>query len=234
MRHLNMAIVLLHVLEALQVQRQDHGQLLHAHPLLGLLVAAAVVALELVIAAQRLRVAEAAQAVRDGRVLVHVHLQVEEVLVLAAHRLAVQAARLTREDALEYLVHERGLRLALARLYAHARERSVVVVEAVVGRSWLLARVPFGQNDFVNVVDQEVEELVRVLLHVVVELLLLLPQARNELLRGDRAHLLLLRRDAVEQVGQACEQRLFGALVLGLVVQDLVPERLAEVERLQH
>lgn len=49
-----------------------------------------------------------------------------------------------------------------------------------------------------------------------------------------RADFLFLRGDAVEQVGQACEQRLFRPLVLRLVLQHLVPERLAEVERLQH
>lgn len=110
MRHLNMPIILLHILEALQVQCQYHWQLLHAHPLLGLLVAAAVVALELVVAAQRLRVAEAAQAMRDAGVLIDIHLQIEEVLILAAHRLAVQAARLAGENTLEDLVHPRRLR----------------------------------------------------------------------------------------------------------------------------
>lgn len=54
-------------------------------PLLGLLLAAAVLAVVLVLAAQGLRVAEAPEAVGDGRVLAHVHRQVEEVLVLAAH-----------------------------------------------------------------------------------------------------------------------------------------------------
>lgn len=73
MRDLNVAIV--HVLEAFQVQRQDNWQLLHAHPLLSLLIAATVVALEFIITAQRLRVAEASQTVRNRRVLVHVHLE---------------------------------------------------------------------------------------------------------------------------------------------------------------
>lgn len=69
--------------------------------LLSLLIAATVVALELIITAQRLGVAEASQTVRNRGVLVHVHLQVEEVLILAAHRLAVQATRLTGQDTLE-------------------------------------------------------------------------------------------------------------------------------------
>lgn len=116
MRHLDMPIELLHVLEALQVQGQYHGQLLDAHSLLRLLVATAVVALELVVRAKGFRVAEAAQAMRDRRVLVHVHLQIEEVLVLAAHGLAVQTARLRREDPLKDLVHPGGLRVGSIRL----------------------------------------------------------------------------------------------------------------------
>lgn len=86
------------------MQSQDHGQLLNPHPLLRLLVTAAVVALELVLAAQSLCVAEAAQAVRDAGVEVHVNLQVEEVFVLAADRLAIEAARLAGEDSLEDLM----------------------------------------------------------------------------------------------------------------------------------
>lgn len=73
--HLDVAVVLLHVLEPLEVQRQDERQLLDAHALLRLLVAAARVALELVVVAERLRVAEALQAVSDAGVLVHVHLE---------------------------------------------------------------------------------------------------------------------------------------------------------------
>jgi len=58
-------VELLHVLETLEMQGQDHGQLLHPHSLLGLLVTAAVVALELVVRAKGLRVAKAPQAVRN-------------------------------------------------------------------------------------------------------------------------------------------------------------------------
>ncbi len=66
-----------------------------------LLVRAARVALELVVAAERLRIAEVPEAPGDGGVLLHVDAQVEEVLVLARHRLAVQAAGLARQDTLE-------------------------------------------------------------------------------------------------------------------------------------
>jgi len=84
------------------------------------------------------------------------------------------------------------------------------------------------------VVDQEVEELVGILLHIVVELLLLLAQPCDELLGRNGAHLLLLRGNAVEEIRQAGEQRLLGPLVLGLVLQDLLAKWLAEVEGLQH
>lgn len=107
MRYLDVAIVLFHVFETLQMQRQNHGQLLDAHPFLGLLVAAAVVALELVVAAQRLCVAEASQTVCDARVLVNVYLQVEKVLVFAADRFAVEATRFAGQNSLEYFVHPR-------------------------------------------------------------------------------------------------------------------------------
>lgn len=133
-----------------------------------------------------------------------------------------------------------GLRAPVALADARRRRRRGAKAQAiggggVAGRGGgVLAGAPLGQDDLVDVVDEEVEELVRVLLHIVVKLLLLLPQPRDELLRGNRAHLLLLRRYAVEQVGQACQQRLLGALVLRLVLQHLVPERLAEVEGLQN
>lgn len=91
-----MPIVLLHVLEPLEVQCEDHGQLLHAHPLLRLLVTTTVIALKFVLTTQCLCITEAAQTVRYARVLLHVHLQVEEVLVDAAHRLAIQTSRFAR------------------------------------------------------------------------------------------------------------------------------------------
>lgn len=95
MRHFNVTIVLLHIFEAFQVQRQNHWKLLDSHSFLRLLIATAIVALELVIAAQRLRIAEASQTMCDAGVLIDVHLKVEKVLVFAADRFAVQAARFT-------------------------------------------------------------------------------------------------------------------------------------------
>ena len=51
-------------------------------------------------------------------------------------------------------------------------------------------------------------------------LTVLLPQAGDELLGGDDPHLLLLRGDAVEEVGQAGEQRL---LTPGLYLHTHTP-----------
>lgn len=100
MRDLDVPVVLLHVLEPLEMEREYHRQLLHPHPLLRLLVTTTVIALELILTTQCLCVAEAAQAVRDARVLLHVHLQVEEMFVDAAHSLTVEASRLARQDTL--------------------------------------------------------------------------------------------------------------------------------------
>ena len=62
----------------------------------------------------------------------------------------------------------------------------------------------------------------------------LLPEPRDKLLGRDGADFLLLRGDRVEEVGEAGEKRLLAPLVLRLVLQHLVAERLAEVEGLQH
>lgn len=94
--------------------------------------------------------------------------------------------------------------------------------------------IPFGQYDLIDVIDQKVEELVGILLHIVIELLLLLSQPGYELFGRNRAHLLLLRGNAVEQIRQTRQQRLLGPLVLGLVLKDLLAEWLAKVEGLQH
>lgn len=83
-------------------------------------------------------------------------------------------------------------------------------------------------------IDQKVKELMCILLHVIVEFLLLLAQTRYKLLRRNRTDLLLLRGNAIEEISKAREQRLLGPLVLGLVLEDLLAEWLAEVEGLQH
>ena len=74
----------------------------------------------------------------------------------------------------------------------------------------------------------------------------LLPQPRDELFRRDSAHFLLLRGDRVEEVREAGEEGLLAAvgpghgggglvgLALGLVLEDLLAEGLAEVECLDH
>lgn len=108
-RDLDVPVVLFHVLEAFQVQSEDHGQLLDPHPLLRLLVTAAVITLEFIITTQGLCITETPQTVGNTRVLFYVDLEVEEVLVFAADRLAVQTARLARQDTLEYLVDPRRL-----------------------------------------------------------------------------------------------------------------------------
>lgn len=96
MRHFYVPVILLHVLEPLQVQCEYHRQFLNPHPLLRLLVTTTVITLELIFTTQCLCVAEAAQTVRNARVLFDVHLQIKEVLVDAAHRLAVEAPRFAR------------------------------------------------------------------------------------------------------------------------------------------
>jgi hypothetical protein len=95
MRNFYMAIVLLHVLESLQLERKDHWELLHPHPLLRLLIATAIITLKLIITTEGFGIAEASEAMSDGRVLVDVDLQIEEVFVFAADRLAIQTPRLT-------------------------------------------------------------------------------------------------------------------------------------------
>lgn len=126
------------------------------------------VALELVFTTKRLCVTEAAQAVRDAGVLLDVDLQVEEVLVDAAHCLAVEAARLARQDALEDLL-DPGRLLGIVR---RAILAGAFRLDVVRGGVLLLS---FGEYDLADAVDEEIEELVSVLLHVIIELLLFLP-----------------------------------------------------------
>lgn len=82
-------------------------------------------------------------------------------------------------------------------------------------------------------VYQKIQELVRILLHVVVEFFLLLAQPGNELLGCYRADLLLLGCYTIEQVSQTGQQRFLRAFVFGLILKNLLPEWPAEVERLQ-
>lgn len=105
MRYFYMAIILLHVLEALQLQRKNHRQLFDSHPLLRLLVRAAVITLKFIITTEGFSVAEASQAMRNRRVLINVDLEIEEVFVFAADGLAVETSSFAGEDALEDFVH---------------------------------------------------------------------------------------------------------------------------------
>lgn len=105
MRHLNVPIILFHVLKSLQMQSEYHRQLFDAHSLLSLLIGAAIITFKLIITTQRFGVAEAFQAMRYRCVLINVHLQIEKVLVFAADGLAVETTRLAGEHALEDLVH---------------------------------------------------------------------------------------------------------------------------------
>lgn len=83
-------------------------------------------------------------------------------------------------------------------------------------------------------IDEEIEKLVCILLDVIVEFLLLFAQSGDELFGCNRADFLLLRGNAVEQVGQAGQQRLLGALVFRLVLEHTIAKWLAKVKRLQH
>merc|ERR1719419_777815 len=113
--------------------------------------------------------------------------------------------------------------------------RAAVLLSAARGR--LLSggrRRLLGHDDLVDVVDEKIEELVGVLLHVIVELNFLFSQSGNKLLGCNLSHFLLLSGDRVEEVSQAGQEGLLAPLVLGLVLQHPVPERLAEVQGLQH
>lgn len=78
---LDVAAEILLIFEALEVQREHVGQRLDLEALLGLLQAAARVAVELVALAERLGRRELAKAGRDGRVLLNVDREVKEGLI---------------------------------------------------------------------------------------------------------------------------------------------------------
>lgn len=200
MRHLNVPIILFHVLESLQMQSEYHRQLFDAHSLLSLLIGAAIITFKLIITTQRFGVAEAFQAMRYRCVLINVHLQIEKVLVFAADSLAVETTRLAGEHALEDFVHpcwlvgrrwgRRGAVGGRWGLNGHAI--------AIQRRLWLAALISLGENDLVDVINEKVEEFVGVLLHIIVEFFLLFSQTCDELLWRYRADFLLLGGDGVE------------------------------------
>lgn len=86
---------------------------------------------------------------------------------------------------------ERWFRLSLARLNTDTTEGTIGCLTG-----WFLSR-SLGQDYLVDVIDQEIEKFVCILLHVVVELNLLLPEPSYEFLGCNRAYLLLLCRDSV-------------------------------------
>jgi hypothetical protein len=75
------------------------------------LVGVAGVTFELVVAAERLRVAEVPQAARHRRVLVHVDAEVKKVLLFGGDSFAIQAPRLAGQDALKNVIDPRVLLL---------------------------------------------------------------------------------------------------------------------------
>ncbi len=129
-----------------------------------LLLRGACVALELVVAAQRLRVGEVPQAARHRRVLLDVDAQVEEVLVLASHSLAIQALKesslggtkgcmkiyspdlcLAREYSLEYVADPGVVVFRVVGLRrVRVRRRVLVRLAALLLLLLLLLRVPLG------------------------------------------------------------------------------------------
>mmetsp|Transcript_28856 Transcript_28856/g.73620 ORF Transcript_28856/g.73620 Transcript_28856/m.73620 type:complete len:238 (-) Transcript_28856:372-1085(-) len=142
----------LDVLEALEVQDEAGGQLLDEHALLRLLQAAAVVAEKLVVAVQRLHRAEVAQAAGEAAVLVNLQAQVHEHLLPAGHCLALQAARLIHQPPLEDVMHPG--------------------VDGLCGRgqaACLGLILGLALQNLSGLVQQVVQELVRILVHVATE-----------------------------------------------------------------
>lgn len=94
---------------------------------------------------------------RNACILIHIHLQIEKILVFAADSFAIQATSFTRQNALENFMHP-------CRLWRF------------VGCGiFLLTLISFGQNYFIDVIDQKVEKFVSILLYVVVKFFFLLP-----------------------------------------------------------
>ena len=84
-----------------------------------------------------------------------------------------------------------------------------------------------------NVVEEVVEEFVRVLLHEIVEGVVLLTQPGDKLFRCDRTEFLLLANDVKVQIRQTAQEIFFGPFVGQTVLEHFFAKRPAEVERLQ-
>ena len=84
-------------------------------------------------------------------------------------------------------------------------------------------------------VEGEVEELVRVLMHEASEQFVVALESRDELLRRQHPRAFLLPADVAEQLAQTRQQILL--VVFGqrtVILQDALSERLAEIQGLQH
>lgn len=82
---LGVPVQLLHVLEPFQVQGQNHGQLLHSHPFLGLLFAAARFTIIFLFTTQCFCVAEVSQTVGNRCILLHIDRKVKKIFIFATN-----------------------------------------------------------------------------------------------------------------------------------------------------
>lgn len=172
MRHFNVSIILLHVLEAFKMQRQNHRQFLDTHSLLCLLVATTIVTLKLIVAAKRFRIAEASQAMCYACILVNINLQIEKMFILTANRFAVKASRLARQNSLENFMHPSWFRccsriVASGRCWWGRSTRSAATIAVsrctctaalllTTAASSINRLTAFGQNYFIYMVDKKV------------------------------------------------------------------------------
>lgn len=142
---------------------------------------------------------------RYARILLYVHCQIEEILVDAGDCLTVETACLVGQNALEDVLHPCGLRRRRGRVYRAilARFRLVDIISGDVVLSsatatTVLRLLSLCEDNLADAVDEEVEKLVRVLLHVIVKVILFFAQFRDEFLRRNRADFFLLGGYAVE------------------------------------
>lgn len=153
--------------------------------------------MEFVITAKGFGVAEILQTTGDGCVLLHINAQIEKILVFARHRFAIQTARFAGENALENVADPCGLFAAIGVQVGILLLLVLVVFTPCVGRL-----IAFRDNNFVDVIDEKVQEFMGILLHVVVEIHFFFAKSGNEFLGSNRAYFLLLSCNGIEQIGQ--------------------------------
>lgn len=184
------------ILEALEMQGENVWELLDLHSLLSLLEIAACVAEEFVPLAEHLTRAELAETRGDARVLLDIDREVEEGFVPGRDGLARQTPRFARQDALEELVDERvfrnmGDRWCRSRGQGPHRCREVFAWGSV-GRPIPVLQPPSVLIHLLDdLIEQVIEELVRVLVHGGSEELVELLQLLDERAWGNGA---LVRR----------------------------------------